>query len=379
MKDTSQGNIVGIDPHKRTLSATVMDDRGGTLATEHFKVSGLGHRELEAWAISFGPVVRWGVEGASGLGHNTATFLTDQGHDVRDVCPTRTSERTRRRRRQGKSDVLDSQRIAKETLEDPRLPVAFKRASGDSGPDETHELLVLWHNARISLKKSRQHLLNEAESLLVALPDELRDQLPETKAVRPRLAAVARLSELRWDAPTTVRLQLLDEYRDHIGALDRRERRLVRELECLIAATGSTLGELVGLATRSVLELLVEVGDPRRFTEGGFALFNGTAPLLASSGEGANEPHRHRYNPGGNRRINAVLHRMAVTQLRCNPQAKKLFAEARGRGHTKKEAMRTLKRNLSNVVYRRMTRDTNATPPPAATSREGRMNRQPLT
>ena len=119
----------------------------------------------------------------------------------------------------------------------------------------------------------------------------------------------------------------------------------------------STLAELCGLETRSVAELLVEVGDPRRFTEGGFARFNGSAPLPDSTAEGPGEPVRHRYNPGGNRRINAVLHRMAITQLRCEPRAQAIFANARAKGHTKKEARRILKRHLSDVIYRRMIRD----------------------
>ena len=127
--------------------------------------------------------------------------------------------------------------------------------------------------------------------------------------------------------------------------------------------SGSTLGELCGLSTRSVAELLVEVGDPRRFTEGGFARFNGSAPLPASTAEGPGEPVRHRYNPGGNRRVNAVLHRMAVTQLRCEPRAQRIYANARAGGHTKKEARRVLKRHLSNVIYRRMIRDLHAAAP----------------
>jgi transposase len=106
-----------------------------------------------------------------------------------------------------------------------------------------------------------------------------------------------------------------------------------------------------------VAELLVEVGDPRRFTEGGFARFYASAPLQASTAEGPGEPVRHRYNPGGNRRVNRVLHLMAVTQLRCEPRAKALYASARARGHTKKEARRILKRHLSDVIYRRMIRD----------------------
>ena len=129
--------------------------------------------------------------------------------------------------------------------------------------------------------------------------------------------------------------------------------------------SSSTLGELCGLDTRSVAELLVEVGDPRRFTEGGFARFNGTAPLPASTAEGPGEPVRHRYNPGGNRRVNAVLHRMAITQLRCEPRAQAIFANARANGHTKKEARRILKRHLSDVIYRRMTRDLAAALRPA--------------
>jgi hypothetical protein len=103
-----------------------------------------------------------------------------------------------------------------------------------------------------------------------------------------------------------------------------------------VRQSGSTLGELCGLDTRSVAELLVEVGDARRFTEGGFGRFNGTAPLPASTAVGPGEPLRHRYNPGGNRAVNAVLYRMAVTQLRCEPHAQAIYQAARANGHTKR-------------------------------------------
>ena len=222
------------------------------------------------------------------------------------------------------------------------------------------ELLALWHNARRSLLKSRQHLLNEAEFLLADLPLELRATLPNANAnaVRPRLAVLARRSRRRrWDAPTVLRLRMLDEHRARIARLDAQEKDATRQLGLLVATSGSTLDELCGLSTRSVAELLAEVGDPRRFTEGGFARFNGSAPLAASTAEGPGEPIRHRYNPGGNRRVNAVLHRMAVTQLRCEPRAQAIYANARARGHTRKEARRILKRHLSDVIHRRMTRD----------------------
>ena len=81
------GNIVGIDPHKRTLTATIVDPSGGLVASEHFRVSGDGHRALEAWAMQFGAIVRWGVEGASAWGRHTAIYLIA--------------------RQRGKSDTLD--------------------------------------------------------------------------------------------------------------------------------------------------------------------------------------------------------------------------------------------------------------------------------
>lgn len=150
---------------------------------------------------------------------------------------------------------------------------------------------------------------------------------------------------------------MLDDNAQAISELDARDGEATRELAKLLTTSGSTLDQLCGLATRTTAELLVEVGDARRFTGGGFARFNGTAPLPASSGEGGDEPDRHRLNRGGNRRVNSVLHLMAVTQLRCDPRAQKIYADARRNGHTKKEAMRTLKRNLSNVVHRWMMRD----------------------
>ena len=264
------GNVVGVDPHKRTLTATVADARGGILASEHFRVSGGGHRALEAWARQFGQIARWGIEGAAGWGRHTAMFLIGRGHDVRDVCANRTP-RSDRARQRGKSDTLDSERIAREVLAHPLLPKAFKRAGQEQGPDEQHQLLALWHNRRRSILTSRQHLVNEAEYLLCELPLELREQLPDTKAVRPRLAALQRRNRRRrYDAPTRLRLQLLDGYRAQIKALDREEKQVVAQLEALVRQSGSTLGELCGLSTRSVAELLVETGDPRRFTEGGF-------------------------------------------------------------------------------------------------------------
>ena len=315
------GNVVGVDPHKRSLSATVVDGRGGLLAGEHFRVSGDGHRALEPWARQFGPIARWGIEGASSWGRHTAVSspvaATTCGTCARTArpgltAPASTASPTRWTRSGSRG------RRSRTRCCPGRSSVTGKTA----GPDECHELLALWHNQRRSILASRQHLVNEAENMLCELPLELREQLPGSKAVRPRLAALAdRNRRRRYDRPTALRLRLLDEYRVRIAKLDADEKAVRRELSALVRASGSTLEQLCGRSTRSVAELLVEVGDPRRFTEGGFARFNATAPLAASTAEGPGEPVRHRYNPGGNRRVNTILHMMAVTQLRCEPRA----------------------------------------------------------
>jgi len=357
---TDEANDVGIDPHKHTLTVSVLDCRGGVLGTASFRISGEGHREMEAFVSGFGPVRRWGIEGAASFGRHSAMFLIRAGYDVRDVCPTRTALDHRSRGR-GKSDAIDSVRIARLTQSDPGLPVAFKRAGNDRGPDALHEQLSLWHNVRKSLVKTRQHLTSEVEALLCALPEAIRDQLPATRAIRPRLAAVVGCDrDVAADPVTQLRLRLLDNYLDQLVDLDARETEAAAELATLRAHAGSTLAGLCGIADRSDAELLVEVGDVRRFaSEGAFARFNGTAPLPASSAEGDGPVRRHRLSRYGNRRVNAVLHRMAVTQLRCEPRARAIYDTARRRGHTNKEAMRILKRHLSNVVYRRMLTDQN--------------------
>jgi hypothetical protein len=196
--------------------------------------------------------------------------------------------------------MLDSERIAREVLAHPLLPKAFKRAGQQQGPDEQHQLLALWNNRRRSILTSRQHLVGEAEDLLCELPIELREQLPDTKAVKPRLVALARRHRRRrYDAPTRLRLQLLDGYCMQIKALDLEERQVATQLGQLVRHSGSTLGELCGLSTRSVAELLVKVGNRRRFhfsrADPPTPLFPGQMRLRRNQGSsGSDQRHRKR-------------------------------------------------------------------------------------
>ena len=145
-----------------------------------------------------------------------------------------------------------------------------------------------------------------------------------------------------------------------IGDLERiyqRKKAADKELNQQLAATGSALTTLTGIGPSGAARLLVEIGDIHRFpTRAHFASWNGTAPLDASSGEQV----RHRLSRAGNRQINRVLHVMAVVQLR-NPTEGRAYRDRRvAEGKTTMEAMRALKRRLSDIVYRQMVADAKA-------------------
>ena len=311
-----------------------------------------------AWRglAGFGSIERWGIEGASGLGRHLAEFLVEAGCDVRDVPPHKTSIRGRGRH-EGKTDRLDSHRVAAETQTNPRLARAFKHAVS-APPDAVRERIALWHNARSSLTKVRVQLLGELDALVHDLPEDLRHQLPATKTVSARVNSLGHLDTAGVTDPTVaLRLRLIEQRVAMLRAVLAQDKAATAELTALVDETGSTLTDLVGIAPRAAAGIIVEVGDIRRFTEAGFARFNGTAPIPASSGEGDGDPVRHRLSRGGNRRLNAVIYRIAMIQLRYEPRARAIHDQARANGHTRREAMRILKRHLSTAIYRTMLRD----------------------
>jgi transposase len=115
--------------------------------------------------------------------------------------------------------------------------------------------------------------------------------------------------------------------------------------------------DLHGIGPSGAARLMVEVGDVTRFPDRGhFASWNGTAPIDASSGDQV----RHRLSRAGNRQINRVLHIMATVQLRNPTEGRAYFDRKKAAGKTSMEAMRALKRRLSDVVYRQMLDDATA-------------------
>jgi transposase len=114
---------------------------------------------------------------------------------------------------------------------------------------------------------------------------------------------------------------------------------------------------LVGVGTLTAAKIVAEVADVRRFkSKDAFARHNGTAPLPVWSGN----RERHRLSRTGNRQLNAAIHRIAITQMRCHDDAKTYLERRRERGNTKSEARRALKRRLSDIVYRALLADASS-------------------
>ncbi|HZO30324.1 MAG TPA: transposase [Chloroflexota bacterium] len=127
---------------------------------------------------------------------------------------------------------------------------------------------------------------------------------------------------------------------------------LEREIIQLLKELGTSLPSLFGLGPLGSAELLVEDGDPRRFRSAdAFASYTGTAPIPASSGEAGGRPVHHRLSRYGNRRLNSVLHIMAVTRLRADPETQAFIARTTTRGKTSRDALRIVKRRLARLVW----------------------------
>ena len=129
--------------------------------------------------------------------------------------------------------------------------------------------------------------------------------------------------------------------------------------------------QLNGIGPSGAARPLVEVGDITRFPDHDhFASWNGTAPIDASSGDQV----RHRLSRAGNRQINRTLHIMATVQLRNPTEGRAYYDRRKADGKTSMEAMRALKRRLSNIIYRGMLDDAIAHAATSSRTGPGRAN-----
>ena len=173
----------------------------------------------------------------------------------------------------------------------------------------------------------------------------------------PRLAAAA-CRRCTGERLTDLRLGLLRAQAREERALATACAALEREIAALLRQLGTSLPALCGLGPLGAAELLVEVGDPRRFRSAdAFAAYTGTAPIPASSAEARGHPVHHRLNRFGNRRLNSVLYGMALVRQRVHPETRAYTARLLAAGKTPRDAQRIVKRRLARLVWQTMMRD----------------------
>jgi transposase len=333
--------VIGMDPHKRSATIEIIDDRGKVLCQGRFGTDRDGYKAMLAAGCKFADRV-WAVEGCNGIGRHLAQRLVADGEPVVDV-PAKLSARARLfSTGQGrKSDPVDAHSVALAGLHSPGLRVITA--------DDATVALRLLADRRDELGAARTQTINRLHRLLLELlPGGAKKFLSAAQAkellatVRPR------------DIAGKTRRRLAAELVTELTRTDKRIKAADAELKELVSATGSSLLTLHGIGPSGAARLAGDVGDVARFADKGrFASWNGTAPLDASSGD----QNRHRLSRAGNRRINRVLHIMAVVALRNDTEGRAYYRRRLAAGKTTMEAMRCLKRRLSDLVYRQMTHD----------------------
>ena len=218
--------------------------------------------------------------------------------------------------------------------------------------DEQLEALRLLVDRRAELSRARIQCVNRVHRLLAELvPGQSKNNISTAQAKRILATVKPR------DVAGKTRRRLAAEQIAELVAIEKKIKAVTRELKQMVAATGSTLMELPGVGPVVAARTLADTGDVARFTDRNrYASWTGTAPIEASSGEIV----RHRLSRAGNRRMNHMIHIAATTQLRHDTEGRAYYRRKLAAGKTKAEAMRCLKRRISDALYRRLRADAAA-------------------
>lgn len=355
--------IAGIDTHKDTHHASVITAAGQLLGDRGFPATARGHRELLDWAASFGIIDAIGAEGTGSYGASLARFLAGAGLAVIEVNrPNRQA-----RRRDGKSDRLDSEQAARAVL----AGTATASPKAKDGPVEAIRMLRV---TRSSAVKARTQAMNALHALLVGAPDELHDELIglRSRALIARCARLrpetADLSSLRHDPHRMLLAAAKTALRDlalRWRALDTEISTLTRQVTDLLQDLAPRLTALYGVGPEVAGQLLITAGDNagRIPTESAFARLCGVAPQPASSGRTTG---RHRLSRGGDRAANSALYVVAMTRMRRHPPTLAYVQRRTAEGLSKREILRCLKRYIAREVFAALPTPTPTATVPAA-------------
>jgi transposase len=336
--------FIGVDPHKLSVTIEVVDRHERLLATGRFATDNAGYRAMRKHVTAW-PERTWAVEGSNGAGRPLAQRLLADGEQVVDV-PAKLSARARLfdTGHNRKTDAHDAHSVAVVAVRTPGLRVLSY--------DAELEALRMLVDRRDELSRTRVQTVNRLHRLLAELrPGTAKKEITAGQAkamlasVRPR------------DLVGKTRRRLAAELLAEMVVVEKKIKELRKELKAMVIARGSTLMDLPGVGPVIAARVLADVGDVARFADRNrFASWTGTAPIEASSGEIV----RHRLSRAGNRRMNHMTHIAAATQIRHDTEGRAYYLRKIAEGKTRREAMRCLKRRISDALYRQLRADARA-------------------
>jgi transposase len=339
----------GVDTHKDSHVAAVLDEVGRVVGTEAFPASPTGYRQLWRWLRAVGEIIAVGVEGTGSWGAGLARYLTAEGVSVIEV----TRPNRQHRRRHGKSDPADAIGAARAVL----AGEATGTPKSQTGAVEAIRLLRV---ARRSAVKARTQAANQLHAVIDTAPADLRDRLGSVNTEQ-LVAVAARFHRRHPTTPSDAAKLTLRTLARRWEALDDEITMLDAHLDELTVTVAPTLRAINGVGAQNAAALLAAAGDnPERMRSAtSFAPLCGTSPIDASSGR----QRRHRLNRGGHRQANCALYYIVMSRLRWHQPTKNYMARRVAQGRTSKEVIRCLKRYVAIEVHRAINRDLSDTTP----------------
>lgn len=333
---------LGIDAHKRTHTVVAVDELGRQLGTRTTRATtSKDHLALLRWADQFGLERTWAVEDCRHLSRRLERDMLAAGETIARVPPKLMAHARDGARTYGKSDPIDALAVARAALREPDLPTAHL-------DDEAREIRLLVDH--------REDLVAERTRHINRVRWHFHEIDPGWEPKERGLTAFKNLdiADRRLTSVDSVLGRVARDLIRRIRELTTEINALSKELDERTADRAPNLREVPGVAALSAAKFIAEVAGVGRFkSQHAFARHNGTAPLPVWSGN----RERHRLSRTGNRQLNAAIHRIALTQARYHPDAIAFIKRRVAGGDSGKQAVRALKRRLSDVVYRAMITD----------------------
>ena len=337
MNDRSEHVIIGVDPHKLSATIEVVDKHEQLLGSGRFTTDRAGYAAMRSYAKAW-PERVWAVEGSNGAGRPLAQRLLEDGEQVVDV-PAKLAARVRLfdTGHNRKTDAHDAHAVAAVAVRTTTLRVL--QLDGER----------MLTDRREALTRRRVQTVGRLQALLAELlPGQAKRDITTGQAktmlasVRPR------------DIAGKTRRRIATEELAELIAVEAKIKKSTAELKTIVLARGSRLMDLHGVGPVVAARVLADVGDVTRFADRNrFASWTGTAPLDASSGE----QNRHRLSRAGNRRMNHMIHIAAISQIRLDTDGRVYYRRKRTEGKKPLEAIRCLKRRISDAIYRQLVED----------------------